>query len=298
LPGAGWPDYRAEEPTSPHQSEELMRLVTIRAGGATRAARMEGDRLHLLDAADVGEVLARGIDSVPASGSERALEPRDLAPLVPRPRKIICLGLNYQSHITEMGRDLPSYPTLFAKYDRSLIGAQDPIVLPAASHAMDWEAELAFVVGRPARHADPQAAAAAIAGYTIMNDISARDWQWRTKQWLQGKTFERTTPLGPALVTPDEVDDARDLAIRCEVDGEVMQESRTADLLFKPADIVAYLSTILTLEPGDVIATGTPSGVGAMRDPKQFLQPGQTVRTTVEGLGELLNVCVAEEEAP
>jgi acylpyruvate hydrolase len=271
-----------------------MRLVTVRLDGRTRAARVDGDRLRLLDAADVGEVLARGVDAVP-TGAEQAFAPEDLAPLIPHPPKIICLGLNYQTHITEMGREMPLHPTVFAKYDRSLIGPRDPIVLPLASDEVDWEAELAFVVGTPVRHAGPNEAAAAIAGYTIMNDVTARDWQWRTKQWLQGKTFEQTTPLGPALVTPDEVDHARDLAIRCEVDGEVMQDARTADLLFTPADIVAYISTILTLEPGDVIATGTPGGVGAGRDPQQFLRPGQTVRTTVEGLGELVNVCVTEE---
>ena len=134
----------------------------------------------------------------------------------------------------------------------------------------------------------------AIAGWTILNDVSARDWQRRTGQFLQGKTFERTTPLGPALVTRDEAGDGGDLALRCEVDGQVMQDSRTSDLLFKPDELIAYISTIITLEPGDIIATGTPSGVGAGRDPQVFLQPGQTVRSIIEGLGELVNTCVKE----
>ena len=149
-------------------------------------------------------------------------------------------------------------------------------------------------MGTRVRHAAVDEAAAAIAGYTILNDVSVRDWQWRTSQWLQGKTWERTTPVGPALVSPDEVDGAADLLLRCEIDGEVVQEARTEDLLFRPADIVAYLSTILTLEPGDLVSTGTPGGVGAGRQPPVFLEPGQVVRTTIEGLGELVNECVAE----
>ena len=216
----------------------------------------------------------------------------DLAPLIPRPSKIVCLGLNYRSHIEEMGAELPKHPTLFAKFPAALIGARDPIRLPEASNAVDWEGELAFVIGRRVRNVSKDEAADAIAGYTICNDVSMRDWQWRTSEWLQGKTWEGSTPLGPALVTPDEVGHGADLLLRCEVDGEVMQEARTSDLLFKPADIVSYVSTIATLEPGDVFSTGTPSGVGAGRQPPRFLQPGQVVRTSIEGLGELVNECV------
>jgi len=218
-----------------------------------------------------------------------------LAPVVPKPQKIICLGHNYLSHIKEMGAEPPSHPTLFAKFALSLIGPRDPIVLPAVSQSVDWEAELALVVGREVRHANQTDALAAIAGYTVLNDVSVRDWQRRTKQWLQGKTFESTTPVGPVLVTPDEVDHARDLEVRCEVDGQLMQQARTSDLLFRPADIVAYVSDIITLEPGDIISTGTTSGVGAGRNPPVFLKPGQIVRTAIEGIGELLNECVPEQ---
>jgi acylpyruvate hydrolase len=274
-----------------------MRLATIRTDRGTRAVRLDGERLIELDAADVGEALARGGEQVPALGAAPGtLDTADLAPLVPRPAKIICLGLNYASHIREMGRELPSHPTLFAKFARALIGARDPIVLPAASQQVDWEVELALVIGRAVRHADEAAAAAAIGGYTVLNDVSVRDWQRRTLQWLQGKTFERTTPLGPVLVTPDEVDHAADLAIRCLVDDQEMQASRTSDLLFKPIDIVRYASQFTTLRPGDLIATGTPGGVGAGRDPKVFLRPGQVVRTQIEGIGELVNRCVAEAD--
>jgi acylpyruvate hydrolase len=219
----------------------------------------------------------------------------DYAPLVPRPSKIICVGLNYRSHILEMGRELPEHPTLFTKFADTLLGARDDLVLPVVSDEVDWEAELGFVIGAPVRWASTEEAAAAIAGYTVVNDISMRDWQWRSTQWLAGKAFDATTPVGPWLVTPDEVDHAADLALRCEVDGQVMQSSRTSDLLFTPADLVAYISQFTTLHPGDLIATGTPGGVGAARTPKIFLQPGQVLRTVIEGVGECVNMCVAEQ---
>jgi acylpyruvate hydrolase len=214
-----------------------------------------------------------------------------------RPGKIICLGLNYAGHVREMGHDPPEYPTLFAKFSGALIGARDPIVLPGTSDRVDFEAELAFVIGRPARHVAVGCALDHIAGFTVLNDVSVRDWQRRTSQWLQGKTFEHTTPIGPMLVTPDEVDGARDLRLGCEVDGVVRQDARTSDLVHPPAAIVAYISSIITLEPGDVISMGTPAGVAAGQDPPQFLRPGQRVRTWIEGIGELLNECRPEADA-
>jgi len=217
--------------------------------------------------------------------------------VVPNPRKVLCLGLNYESHILEMGRDLPPHPTLFGKFARTLTAPRDPIPLPPESSEVDWEAELALVVARTVRRASRREAIDAIAGYTVANDISMRDWQWRTTQWLQGKIFDSSTPVGPVLVTPDELGvdaGAPDLEIRCEIDGQEMQRSHTGDLLFDPADIVVYVSTILTLEPGDLILTGTPGGVGAGRQPCIFLEPGQTVRTAVEGIGELVNRCEKE----
>jgi acylpyruvate hydrolase len=234
-------------------------------------------------------------DAAAARGRERDARDADYAPVVPNPAKIICLGLNYEQHIREMGHDPPDVPTLFAKYSAALIGPRDAIVLPVVSDRVDWEAELAFVIGTPVRHADDRAARAAIAGYTICNDVSMRDWQRRTPQWLQGKTFESSTPVGPVLVTPDEVDDARDLGLRCEVDGEVRQDARTSDLVFDPVAVVRYVSQIVTLMPGDLISTGTPGGVGVGMDPPRFLQPGQIVRTVIDRIGELVNECVAEE---
>jgi len=275
-----------------------MRLVTFRTEFGTRAGRLDGDQVTPLEAPDVGALLATpGWRDRVLAGEEppRPLDILDLAPVVPRPSKIICVGHNYRGHIEEMGAKVPEHPTLFAKYGRALIGPVDDIVLPRGSDAVDWEAELAVVVGRPIRHADAEEAQGAIAGFTVANDISVRDWQRRTPQWLQGKTFESTTPLGPALVTPDEVGGGDALALRCEVDGEVVQSASSADLVFPPAVLLAYISEILTLDPGDVILTGTPAGVGAARTPPAFLAPGQVVRTVVDGVGELRNTTVKEE---
>lgn len=276
-----------------------MRLVTLRTASGPRAGRVEGNEVFELDFADVGALLDTGPEwrQAAATGGKAwgPLDEADLAPLIPAPRKIICVGLNYASHITEMGREPPVHPTIFAKFARALVGPRDPIILPRGSEKVDWEVELAVVIGEPVRHADEAAAREAIAGFTILNDVSVRDWQFRTNQFLQGKTFESTTPLGPALVTSDEVDDPSDLELRCEVDGEEMQSGNTSDLIFSPVELVRYLSIIMTLEPGDVIATGTPSGVGAGREPEVYLRPGQRVRTAVEGLGEMVNTCVEEE---
>lgn len=277
-----------------------MRLSTVRlSGGRTAAARQEGEELVLLPHPDVGALLASG-EKWAAEASDHA-GPRipaagaDLATLVPHPNKIVCLGLNYASHIAEMGRPTPEYPTLFAKFDGALIGSRDPIHMPAVSDQLDWEAELGVVIGRSGRNLTADAALDHVGGYTVINDVTVRDWQHRTREFLSGKTFEATTPVGPCLVTPDELPPgARGLGIGCDVDGTIMQESDTSDLLFDVAATIAYLSTIITLTPGDLIAMGTPGGVGAGRDPKVFMTPGQELRTWVEGIGELRNAVVQD----
>ena len=273
-----------------------MRLATIRTERGTRAARIEGDRVVELVVPDVGVLLASGVDAAEATeaGPVHAVEEVDLAPVVPRPAKVFCLGLNYRAHILEMGHELPDHPTVFSKYAIALVGAHDDIWLPAESSAVDWEAELGIVIGRPVRRASADEARAAIAGYTVVNDVSMRDWQYRTAQWDAGKTWEHATPVGPWLVTPDEVDHATDLQVTCDVDGERMQDGSTADLLFDPVETVRYLSTICTLEPGDLISTGTPAGVGHGRTPPVYLRPGQVVRTAIEGIGALVNRCVPD----
>jgi len=267
-----------------------MRLGTIRTASGTSAVRIDGDLAIEIGASDVGALLAAGdwrAQAGAADGPQHRIADLSYAPVVPRPGKIICVGLNYRSHIIEMGRDLPEYPTLFAKYPEALIGAFDPLTLPAESDQVDWEVELAVVVGRRVRHADAAAASEAIAGYSIINDVTMRDWQFRTPEWLQGKTFEATTPFGPHLVTPDEI--APDAKISCLVDSEVVQDSTIADLLFGPVDLVRYISTILPLDPGDVIATGTMGGVGHARTPPRYLQSGQTLVARIEGIGETVS---------
>jgi acylpyruvate hydrolase len=275
-----------------------MRLLTFRINGGTRAGRLDGDRVVELADADVGTLLARGdaglMDARNASGDSRPLSDLNLAPVIVDPPKIICVGQNYLAHIQEQGVAVPDRPTLFNKFRRSLVGPNDEIVLPKVSESVDWEVELTIVIGKHARHVSGEAAEDAIFGYTVMNDTSIRDWQFRTTQWMQGKAFESTTPLGPVVVSRDELD-PRDLRLWTEVEGSVMQDSRTSDMIFKPAEVVAYCSQMITLEPGDVIATGTPSGVGFARKPPVFLQPGQTIRCTVEGIGSLVNKAVKEQ---
>lgn len=273
-----------------------MRLATARVPGGTRAIRVEDSgALTDLGATDVGELLADPTwrDRAAGGGPELAIGALDPAPVVLRPPKVICVGLNYRGHIREMGRELPTHPTLFAKFAPALIGAYDDVVLPAASTAMDWEAELAVVVGAPLRHADLGTAGAAVAGYTVCNDVTARDWQYRSPQWLQGKTFADTTPVGPWLTT--DLGPEPDLELTCVVDGERVQRSSTGDLVFGPAELLAYISTIVPLEPGDLVATGTPGGVGHARDPQRYLADGAVLTTRIDGLGECVNVCRAEK---
>jgi acylpyruvate hydrolase len=281
-----------------------MRLATTRRpDGTTAAARLDGDELVLLPHPSVVALLTeRGWReaAAAATGERVALAGADLAPTV-RPTKVFCVGWNYRSHIEEMGRPLPEYPTLFVKVPDTLTGPYDDLVVPKASSAVDWEVELGVVIGTPARRVDRAAAAACIGGYTVVNDISMRDWQNRTPQFDQGKNFEASTPVGPFLVTSDELGDPEergtvDLEVTCRVDGETMQRGRTCDLLFKPADIVSYVSQFTTLHPGDLIATGTPAGVGAGRDPKVFLAPGQVLETAIEGIGTCRNLMVEDKE--
>ena len=233
-----------------------------------------------------------GAESAAAAGGEQhAVSSLDLAPVIPRPGKVICVGLNYRNHILEMGRELPEYPTLFAKFADALIGPRDPIRLAPESSAADWEAELAVVVGSAVRRADEEQAAAAIAGFCVLNDVTMRDWQYRTTQWLQGKTFEETTPIGPVLVTPDELPGTvrPSLPLTAAVDDETVQKADTSDLVFDPVALVRYISAIMTLRPGDVIATGTQGGVGHARKPPCYLAAGMTLTTEIEGIGRLEN---------
>ena len=269
-----------------------MRLATVATPDGTTCAAVRRDDVWLeLPAADLSELFAhpdwRGLahsatTPVGAVGQLRLVNP------VPRPTKVICCGLNYADHITEMGRELPDFPTLFAKYADTLVGPTDEITAPAEVD-LDWEAELAVVVGQPLRRATEEQAGAAIAGYTVTNDISVRDWQRRTLQWFQGKAWDATTPVGPVVVTPDEVDPAAGLELTCQVNGETVQRGNTKTLVFGAAALLAYISRFTLLRPGDLVLTGTPGGVGMGMTPPRFLRDGDVVRTEIEGIGILDN---------
>ncbi|SDL26482.1 fumarylacetoacetate hydrolase family protein [Arthrobacter sp. ok362] len=269
-----------------------MKLATLRTagGGTTAAFATSADTYVALPATDVGALLAQPdwqaiVREAEAAGST-AIADAELAPLLPRAGKVICCGLNYGDHIQEMGRELPQYPTLFAKFADTLIGASD-VVEVHGSGRVDWEAELAVVVGSELFRADEHQARKAIAGYTVANDVSMRDWQNRTLQWFQGKAFDRTTPVGPVMLTADDVDG--DFEVRGYVNGELVQQGNTSTLVFGPAKLLSYISQFTTLRPGDLVLTGTPGGVGMGMTPPRFLNDGDVLTTEIDGIGRLEN---------
>jgi acylpyruvate hydrolase len=230
----------------------------------------------------------------PLSDERVPLSDVKLRPVVPHPGKLVCMGLNYRAHVDEGVYETPDYPVLFSKFAETLVAAGDPIVAPPESSAVDYEAELAFVIGRHVRRVSGAAALEAVGGYTIANDVSMRDYQYRTHQWLPGKNWAASTPLGPFLVTPDEVGDPHALDISLELNGERMQSANTRQLMFDIPAIVAAISEFVPLAPGDVVLTGTPSGVGYRREPKVLLRDGDRVVIEIERVGRLENPVVAE----
>jgi 2-keto-4-pentenoate hydratase/2-oxohepta-3-ene-1,7-dioic acid hydratase in catechol pathway len=214
---------------------------------------------------------------------------------VPRPPKVIAIGLNYRDHAEESGQPIPRRPVVFAKMPTCIVGPDHPIYIPRVSRAVDWEAELCFVISRTARYVKADDATEYVAGYCAGNDVSVRDWQFHSPTWMMGKSFDTHGPMGPWLVTPDEVD-VGNVDVRLRVNGDLKQDSNTNQLIFGVGEIVEYLSTGFTLEPGDVVFTGTPAGVGGARRPPEFLKPGDTVRVEIAGLGVLSNP-VADEPA-
>jgi 2-keto-4-pentenoate hydratase/2-oxohepta-3-ene-1,7-dioic acid hydratase in catechol pathway len=208
---------------------------------------------------------------------------------ITRPGKIVCVGLNYHDHAEEGGQDLPKAPLLFAKWPNTLIGDGEPIVLPGESSQVDYEAELGVVIATAAKHVSERDALDIVEGYICVNDVSARDLQFGDGQWTRGKSPDTFCPVGPRLVPREEIDDPQALAIRCVLNGQTMQDSSTSQMIFSVAEIIAYVTRVITLEPGDLIATGTPAGVGVFRDPKVLLQDGDEVSVEIEGLGTLTN---------
>jgi 2,4-diketo-3-deoxy-L-fuconate hydrolase len=212
---------------------------------------------------------------------------------IDRPGKIICVGLNYRDHAEEQGTALPEAPLLFAKWQNTLIGPGEPIVIPPIVTKCDYEAELGVVIGSRVRDASADNALEAVAGYICVNDVSARDLQFADGQWTRGKSPDTFCPVGPRLVPRDEIDDPQALGIRALLNGEAVQESTTANMIFGVADVIAYITRTITLEPGDLIATGTPAGVGAFRTPPLFMQPGDEITIEIDGIGALTNPVAA-----
>jgi 2-keto-4-pentenoate hydratase/2-oxohepta-3-ene-1,7-dioic acid hydratase in catechol pathway len=292
-----------------------MRLLSYRSGGQQRlGARADGaivdlnevdpavptDVVALLEGGDAAMAAARAaLDAGRDNPAHHAPADAQLLPVVPRPPKIVCVARNYAEHAAEAKLDILSEPNLFIRFAQSLIADGDPIQVPRVSKACDWEAELAVVIGRGGRHISKADALDHVAGYSIFNDVSIRDWQIKKPpiQFGAGKNFDGSGPFGPDLVTADEVPDPQALGIELTVNGVVKQSSTTASMIFDVATIIEFISTFATLEPGDVIATGTPSGVGNFREPPEFLVAGDTVRIEIEGVGVQENP-VIDEPAP
>ncbi|HEY7313358.1 MAG TPA: fumarylacetoacetate hydrolase family protein, partial [Gemmataceae bacterium] len=296
-------------PDLPH--EDIMRLATIQTAAGPRAAVLQGDAYVDLHATrpdlplSVRELLAAGPAMLRAA-AEAVVRPDavrhtassvQLRAPIPDPPKVICVGLNYRDHAAESGAPIPKEPVLFSKFATAIIGPEEAIRLPAVSREVDYEAELVLVVGKKGRRLSASAAMDHLAGYTVGHDVSARDWQLKKdgKQWLAGKTFDTFAPIGPVLVTADEIADPHNLAIRLRLNGKIMQDSSTRQMIFTAGDILSYVSQIVTLEPGDVIFTGTPPGVGFARKPPVFLKDGDRVEVEIEGLGVLRNPVVQEK---
>jgi 2-keto-4-pentenoate hydratase/2-oxohepta-3-ene-1,7-dioic acid hydratase in catechol pathway len=274
-------------------------------GRAEPAVIYDGDLIPLSGAGfrDLHELIAGGADAIDRLGrwvrSTPSRDPFDsakyklLAP-VPRPGKIICIGLNYRDHAEEAKMPIPETPTVFAKWGNTVCGHMHPIVLPRNSSKPDYEAELAVVIGRRGRHIAVSEWRDHVFGYTILNDVSARDFQMATSQWTIGKTFDTFAPMGPWIVTDEEIPDPGALKISLTLNGEVMQDSSTSNMIFGVPELIAYLSSVMTLEPGDIISTGTPAGVGFAQKPPRWLRPGDTAAVQVQGIGELVNPVIAE----
>jgi acylpyruvate hydrolase len=261
-----------------------VRLVSFESEDGVRAGVLGDDGVRDAGAGGVGELLRSGREPRPAGD---LVEGARLLPPVPDPQKIVLLGLNYRSHAEEAGLEAPDTPTFFAKYPNALVATGTEVPLPSYSQKVDYEAEVAFVIGRRAKDVAEADALEHIAGYTLLNDLSARDFQFKTPQWMPGKVFDGSAPCGPALVTPDEAGRHDAIEISLTLNGEEMQRSTTADLIHSIPATLAYLSMLMTLEPGDIVSTGTPAGVGSVRQPRVWLKPGDEVVVESPQLGRL-----------
>jgi 2-keto-4-pentenoate hydratase/2-oxohepta-3-ene-1,7-dioic acid hydratase in catechol pathway len=284
-----------------------MRFVTFqRPGGDPEAGVAIGSQVVALSGAGFPgmiAVLAGGAGAKakihdwihhPPANATFALDAIRLLAPIPRPPKLICVGLNYRDHATETKMEIPEIPTIFSKFSNTVIGPREPIILPKNSSRPDYEAEFAFVIGKGGRHISRDDWAGHVFGYTVVNDVSARDFQMATSQWLMGKTFDTFAPMGPWIVSADEIADPHALDINLHINGETLQSSNTRELIFKIPELVEFISSVVTLEPGDVVSTGTPAGVGFARKPPRYLRAGDEIVINIAGIGELHNPVVAE----
>jgi 2-keto-4-pentenoate hydratase/2-oxohepta-3-ene-1,7-dioic acid hydratase in catechol pathway len=265
-----------------------VRLVTYDSGSGPRAGMLSGD--DVVDAGPSVRELLEGPGLEPPGGAAAdafELSQVKLLPPLPDPQKVVCIGLNYHSHAAEQGAEAPETPTFFAKFRNCLAPPGAEVELPGYSSKVDYEAEVAFVVGRRCKEIEPAEAQEAIAGYMLLNDLSARDLQFATPQWIPGKVFDGSAPCGPALVTTDEAGPGDEISFALELNGERMQEASTADLIFSVPELLVHLSRLMTLEPGDIVSTGTPAGVGSTRDPRIWLKAGDELVISSPTLGVL-----------
>ncbi|WP_066705046.1 fumarylacetoacetate hydrolase family protein [Celeribacter ethanolicus] len=278
-----------------------MKLVRFGEAGEEKPGVIDGkgrlrdlsDHVHDIaggQLARLGEISRLDLDALPVVSEEVRY-----GPCVGGVGKFICIGLNYADHAAESGMALPEEPVIFAKYTSAICGPNDPILIPRGAEKVDWEVELGLVIGKPAKYVSEEDALDHLAGYCLINDVSERSYQLeRAGQWSKGKSSDNFGPVGPWLVTPDEIADADALDMWLEVNGERMQEGTTATMVFKPAALISYLSQFFTLQPGDIISTGTPAGVGMGMAPQRFLRDGDVVTLGIEGLGEQRQLCVAD----
>jgi 2-keto-4-pentenoate hydratase/2-oxohepta-3-ene-1,7-dioic acid hydratase in catechol pathway len=283
--------------TFTHESAARVGVVTDDGVADLAAAAPELPREMSALLAAGPEALRRAASAAAGARSRVPLASVSFCAPVLRPPKFLAIGLNYADHVAEAGLERPQVPTVFNKQSTCVAGPRDPVHLPRASQALDYEGELGFVIGRRCRHVPRERAPAAIAGYLVVNDLSVRDWQLRTPTWTMGKSFDTHGPIGPWITTGDEIGDPHALRLRTWVNGDLRQDSSTRHLIFDCFALVEHLSTAFTLEPGDVVSTGTPGGVGFARRPPQLLKVGDRVRVEIEGLGGLDNEVIAEPEA-
>ena len=275
-----------------------MKLATFRRHGAVSFGFvLDGeiaDLGHLYP--DLMSLLAAGVPALPPplAGKRFPMSEVEWLPPIPRPGKIVCAGLNYKSHLALLNEPIPLVPVLFNKPSTSLTGSGQPIVLPHVTQQVDYAGELAVVIGKKGKYISESAALAHVGGYTCVNDVSAHDIEFRTSQWTSGKMLDTFCPMGPVLVTADEIPDPNALRLRATLNGEIVQDQSTSDMLFSVAALISYISSLTTLEPGDIILTGTPAGLGCMRDPQIFLKPGDRITVSIEGIGVLDNPVIAE----